>query len=345
MINGQAHGPQRGTATCQLHMRKFTDGDEIVVEPWRAAAFPIIKDLMVDRGAFDRIVEAGGFITAADRRRARRQPDPDPQAGRRRRRWTPPSASAAARAWRRARTAPPTCSPAAKIAHLNLLPQGQAERFARTEAMVETMERVLRLVHEPRRVRGGVPEGDLDRRHRPDERRLPARRSSRTASRCPGPDRGRRTSYRRAGLAAAGAVAVALRRPRAGRHPWWAAHVARLDHVPGRRRPSAPRSWIDRLHRRSTDGVRADRNHCCSARWQQRPVGVGWSPRPASVWPCSCSTCCSATGPRAWRRGWCGCGPGRGRVPAAGRSVRPTARFRTSCSRSRCSSCSSRGRQ
>ena len=64
MINGQAHGPQKGTATCQLHMRKFNDGDEIVVEPWRAASFPIIKDLMCDRGAFDRIVESGGFITA-----------------------------------------------------------------------------------------------------------------------------------------------------------------------------------------------------------------------------------------------------------------------------------------
>ena len=64
MIDGQAHGPQRGTATCQLHMRKFSDGDEIVVEPWRARAFPIIKDLMVDRSAFDRIVEVGGFITA-----------------------------------------------------------------------------------------------------------------------------------------------------------------------------------------------------------------------------------------------------------------------------------------
>ena len=64
MIDGQAHGPQRGTATCQLHMRKFHDGDEIVVEPWRATAFPIIKDLMGDRSAFDRIVEVGGFITA-----------------------------------------------------------------------------------------------------------------------------------------------------------------------------------------------------------------------------------------------------------------------------------------
>src|SRR4029077_10330504 len=65
MINGQAHGPQRGTATCQLHMRKFADGDEVVIEPWRATAFPIIKDLMVDRSAFDRIVESGGYITVA----------------------------------------------------------------------------------------------------------------------------------------------------------------------------------------------------------------------------------------------------------------------------------------
>jgi succinate dehydrogenase / fumarate reductase iron-sulfur subunit len=64
MIDGRAHGPQRGTATCQLHMRKFASGDTITIEPWRASAFPILRDLMVDRSAFDRIVEAGGFITA-----------------------------------------------------------------------------------------------------------------------------------------------------------------------------------------------------------------------------------------------------------------------------------------
>ena len=64
MIDGQAHGPQRGTATCQLHMRKFKSGDTIVIEPWRATAFPIVKDLMVDRSALDRIIESGGFITA-----------------------------------------------------------------------------------------------------------------------------------------------------------------------------------------------------------------------------------------------------------------------------------------
>src|SRR2546421_12179529 len=63
MINGQAHGAQRGTAVCQLHMRKFNDGDVITVEPWRAAAFPVVKDLVVNRSAFDRIVEAGGFIS------------------------------------------------------------------------------------------------------------------------------------------------------------------------------------------------------------------------------------------------------------------------------------------
>ena len=64
MINGRAHGPEEGTATCQLHMRKFHDGDEITVEPWRARAFPIIRDLVVDRSAFDRIIEAGGYISA-----------------------------------------------------------------------------------------------------------------------------------------------------------------------------------------------------------------------------------------------------------------------------------------
>ena len=62
-INGRAHGPKRGTTTCQLHMRHFKDGDTIVVEPWRAGAFPVLKDLMVDRSAFDRIIGAGGFVS------------------------------------------------------------------------------------------------------------------------------------------------------------------------------------------------------------------------------------------------------------------------------------------
>src|SRR3954468_14243556 len=63
MINGVAHGPMKGTATCQLHMRSFKDGDTIVVEPWRARAFPVIRDLVVDRSAFDRIIQAGGFVS------------------------------------------------------------------------------------------------------------------------------------------------------------------------------------------------------------------------------------------------------------------------------------------
>ncbi|HEX2716895.1 MAG TPA: 2Fe-2S iron-sulfur cluster-binding protein, partial [Gemmatimonadaceae bacterium] len=63
MINGVAHGPMRGTATCQLHMRSFADGDTIQIEPWRARAFPVIKDLVVDRSAFDRIIASGGFVS------------------------------------------------------------------------------------------------------------------------------------------------------------------------------------------------------------------------------------------------------------------------------------------
>ena len=63
MINGEAHGPDRGTTTCQLHMRHFSDGDEIVIEPWRARAFPVVRDLVVDRGSFDRIVQAGGYVS------------------------------------------------------------------------------------------------------------------------------------------------------------------------------------------------------------------------------------------------------------------------------------------
>ena len=62
-INGQPHGPQKGTTTCQLHMRHFNDGDTIVIEPWRAKGFPVIKDLIVDRSSFDRIIQSGGFIS------------------------------------------------------------------------------------------------------------------------------------------------------------------------------------------------------------------------------------------------------------------------------------------
>ena len=139
MIDGQAHGPSRGAATCQIHMRTFTSGDEIVVEPWRAAAFPIIKDLMVDRSPLDRIIEAGGYITAptGGAPDANLIPIPKPVA----------DASMDAAACIGCGACVAACPngaanlfTAAKVAHLNLLPQGQPERFKRVEAMVETMD-------------------------------------------------------------------------------------------------------------------------------------------------------------------------------------------------------------
>ncbi len=80
VVNGVPHGPQKKTTVCQLHMRHFKDGDTIYIEPFRARAFPVIKDLIVDRGAFDRIIQAGGYISVAHRRRAGRQRHPDPEA-------------------------------------------------------------------------------------------------------------------------------------------------------------------------------------------------------------------------------------------------------------------------
>ena len=139
MINGQAHGSQRGTAACQLHMRKFNDGDVITVEPWRAAAFPVVKDLVVNRSALDRIVEAGGFIsvTPGAAQDANMIPVPKPVA----------DAAFDAAACIGCGACVAACPngaaqlfTSAKVAHLNLLPQGQAERFSRVEAMVDTME-------------------------------------------------------------------------------------------------------------------------------------------------------------------------------------------------------------
>lgn len=139
MINGVAHGPKKATTTCQLHMRTFKSGDEIVIEPWRATAFPVIKDLMVDRSAFDRIVESGGFITAptGGAPDANLIPIPKPVAD-------ASMDSAQCIGCGACVAACPNGAAnlftAAKIAHLNLLPQGQAERYKRTEAMVETMD-------------------------------------------------------------------------------------------------------------------------------------------------------------------------------------------------------------
>ena len=139
MINGQAHGPQRGTATCQLHMRHYADGDEIVIEPFRAAGFPVIKDLVVNRSALDRIVEAGGYISvntgsAPD---ANVIPVPKEAADR------AMDAAACIQCGACVAACPNGAAQlftSSKHSHLSLLPQGQPERYSRAANMVEVME-------------------------------------------------------------------------------------------------------------------------------------------------------------------------------------------------------------
>ncbi|MGL4647808.1 MAG: succinate dehydrogenase/fumarate reductase iron-sulfur subunit [Caldilineaceae bacterium] len=140
VINGIAHGPERATTTCQLHMRHFKDGDTVVIEPWRAKAFPVLKDLIVDRTAFDRIVQAGGYISVST------GSAPDGNA-------VPVAKTAADRAMDAASciscgacvAACPNASAmlftAAKVAHLNSLPQGQPERYDRAIFMVDQMDK------------------------------------------------------------------------------------------------------------------------------------------------------------------------------------------------------------
>jgi succinate dehydrogenase / fumarate reductase iron-sulfur subunit len=139
MINGQAHGPQRGTTTCQLHLRTFDDGDEIVVEPFRSAAFPIVKDLVVDRAPLDRIIQSGGYITAPTGSAPDANLIPIPKADADR-----AMDAAACIGCGACVAACPNAAgqlfTAAKLAHLNLLPQGQPERHRRTLGMVETLE-------------------------------------------------------------------------------------------------------------------------------------------------------------------------------------------------------------
>src|SRR5262245_4699957 len=139
MINGVAHGPMKGTATCQLHMRSFTDGATIHVEPWRSRAFPVIKDLVVNRGAFDRIIAAGGFVTAptggAQDANNILVPKHDADAS---------MDAAACIGCGACVAACPNGSAslftAAKISHLGLLPQGQPERQRRALRMVAQMD-------------------------------------------------------------------------------------------------------------------------------------------------------------------------------------------------------------
>ncbi len=139
VINGIPHGGQRGTATCQLHLRHFKDGATITIEPWRAKAFPVIRDLVTDRSAFDRIIQAGGFISvntggAPD---ANAIPVPKPAAEL--------SMDAAACIGCGAcvavcKNASAMLFVAAKVSHLNLLPQGKAEKDRRALSMVSQMD-------------------------------------------------------------------------------------------------------------------------------------------------------------------------------------------------------------
>jgi len=135
MVNGAAHGPERGTTVCQLHMRHFKDGDELYLEPWRAKAFPVIKDLVVDRSAFDRIIAAGGYVTAHTGSAPDGNAIPVPKENADR-----AMDAAACIGCGACVAACPNASAAlftgAKISHLGLLPQGQAERSRRALRMV-----------------------------------------------------------------------------------------------------------------------------------------------------------------------------------------------------------------
>jgi succinate dehydrogenase / fumarate reductase iron-sulfur subunit len=139
VIDGQPHGPRRGTTACQLHMREYSDGAQIIIEPWRARAFPIIKDLVVDRGAFDRIQRAGGYVSvgtgsAVDANTIPIGKDTADEA----------FDYAACIGCGACVAACPNASAmlfvSSKVAHLALLPQGAVERRARVRNMVEAMD-------------------------------------------------------------------------------------------------------------------------------------------------------------------------------------------------------------
>ena len=139
MINGIAHGPEAETTTCQLHMRHFRDGDEITIEPWRARAFPVIKDLVVDRGSFDRIIQAGGYITAptggAPDANAIPVPKEDADFA-----FEAATCIGCGACVAQCPNASALLFTAAKVAHLAVLPQGQPERWTRVINLVERME-------------------------------------------------------------------------------------------------------------------------------------------------------------------------------------------------------------
>lgn len=139
MINGVAHGLRPAVTTCQLHMRHFNDGDTIIVEPWRAKAFPIVKDLIVDRSAFDRIIQAGGFISVTTGSAPDGNVIPVPKT-----KADLAMDAAACIGCGACVAACPNASAtlftAAKVSHLNLLPQGEVEKYERVVRMVATMD-------------------------------------------------------------------------------------------------------------------------------------------------------------------------------------------------------------
>ncbi len=139
VINGQPHGPQRGTTTCQLHMRTFNDGDTIVVEPFRAKAFPVIKDLVVDRSAFDRIIQSGGYISvntgqAVDGNTLPIEKDLSSQA------FDAATCIGCGACVAACPNASAMLFTSAKVSHLNLLPQGAIEAEQRVLSMVNQMD-------------------------------------------------------------------------------------------------------------------------------------------------------------------------------------------------------------
>jgi succinate dehydrogenase iron-sulfur subunit len=139
MINGVAHGLRPAVTTCQLHMRHFNDGDTIIVEPWRAKAFPVVKDLIVDRSAFDRIIQAGGFISVTTGSAPDGNVIPIPKT-----KADLAMDAAACIGCGACVAACPNASAtlftAAKVSHLNLLPQGQVEKYERVVHMVAAMD-------------------------------------------------------------------------------------------------------------------------------------------------------------------------------------------------------------
>jgi succinate dehydrogenase / fumarate reductase iron-sulfur subunit len=139
MINGTAHGPIGGTATCQLHMRHFKDGQEVWIEPWRARAFPVIKDLIVDRSPLDKIIQAGGYISVNTGSAVEGNTLPIPKAVQEQ----SMDAAACIQCGACVAQCPNGAAQlftAAKVSHLGLLPQGQPERYERVLKMVDVME-------------------------------------------------------------------------------------------------------------------------------------------------------------------------------------------------------------